>query len=188
MNTKYLFGLIILFACSQESRYAEQYSNGKVKIEGQTLNDRRIGEWFQYDSTGTLTKKYQYENGAIRKSWTYLDSILYAIQEFNENEVKEGLTTTFYSDGKIQSKTKWQNGKQVGEQIFYFQNGNLERSFSSISDKIIDFEQYYENGNLMAKAEVFGDGLAHFFDSLGSETVIIKMENGRNVDTVKVFP
>lgn len=189
MNLKYLtyFSILLVCSCSGKKNYVEKYPNGRVKIEGQTLDDQRVGEWFQYDSTGALTKKYVYENDVKRKSWTYLDTALYAIQEFNENEEKDGFTTTFYADGSIQTKTKWMKGRQFGEQLFYFPNTSLQKSYTNTHDKTVNYKQYYNNGNLMAEAEVLGEGLVHFYDSLGNKTITIRMENGRNVDTVQVF-
>lgn len=130
-NLVYPF-LIFLFACTQETsenlvseaeveevnvetnsqeekpsdngnrKYTELHENGAVKIEGMNDgNGLRTGIWTSYYPDGTKWSESHYIKG-----------------------MKEGHSVTFYENGQKRYIGEYKNDKQVGEWIFYDEEGN----------------------------------------------------------------
>ena len=41
----------------------EHFNNGKLKLEGEYENRKKIGIWFEYNENGSLKNEYEYIKG-----------------------------------------------------------------------------------------------------------------------------
>lgn len=191
MKYKYIsIILIIAFSCTQDKKkeYADYYPNNKVALSGIMLNGLKIGTWVKYDSLGNKIRELDYDSsGILTKRRIYSNGFLFAEEEMKGKDYKHGLTVTYYESGAIRSKNSFEDNRQSGEQIYYFQNGLTETEFTETDSGIIDFTQYYENGNPMVKAKSFIDGEVNMYDSLGNNLYDLLYHDNEIVDTLRVY-
>jgi len=189
MNCRFLIIIAIAFTlgCSNVKEYAEHYPSGQTSLEGQYKDGRKIGNWVSYDSLGTKLMVIKYEDDTIKFRQHYIKGIL-LFEEEMLNENKHGKTTVYYKNGSIESITNYQNGRQTGEQIFYFEDGLLRLKYLQESNgSIINFYQYHTTGKLWVYAKDFQDGIFNLHDSLGNKTYDVLYKDSVPVDTVKIY-
>ena len=74
-------------------------------------------------------------------------------------EKEDGYFEWYYSNSKLIHKGNYENGKSIGEHLWYNDNGNLEAIENYKNGKLDGvYEEYYTNGKLMDKSS-FVDGL-----------------------------
>lgn len=89
---------IILSACSNKSsrKYTESKVDGFI-VKGHKINDSLYDDTvYYYTPTGSLVRKEYYNNGELN-----------------------GVTTTYYLNGIIKSQTGFENGRKLGENIYF---------------------------------------------------------------------
>ncbi len=87
----YIYAVLLLFcwSCDNKSRenesqpikqgtvlFKDHYENGKVRIEGITVNGRKNGVWKEYDQDGTIQKAEYYYNDSLVHKLNPLDFVL----------------------------------------------------------------------------------------------------------------
>jgi antitoxin component YwqK of YwqJK toxin-antitoxin module len=80
----------------------EKYANNAVKRKGAVLENKKIGYWISYDSTGRIEDEMVYINDTLNGPFYH-----------------------YYENGNIRFKGYMFNGKSNGEWIYYYENGNL---------------------------------------------------------------
>ena len=86
-------------------------------------------------------------------------ALLISFSSFGQNDIKQGLVTEYYENGKIETISNYVNGVKQGEEIGYFRSGKL--SYKGIFvDGVINGEviDYYESGAVKDKVN-FVDGI-----------------------------
>ncbi len=87
----------------QNGLYEEYYENGNIRISGQYLEAKKIGEWKEYYRSGKIAHVYEYDN----------------------NGKETGFHKIFFKSGKLKSKTyKLDDGSYVTKG-YYEDNGGL---------------------------------------------------------------
>ncbi len=100
------------------------HENGKLKSEGNRKNFELDSVWKFYSEEGTLVLEIDYKKGkknGLRK--TYREGEL--MTETFLNDVKNGLTTYYYPDGKKKLVVNFVNGFENGYAREYDQSGNI---------------------------------------------------------------
>ena len=67
---------------------------------------------------------YNKDNQCVREVHYYDDGSLYMEGEIKD-DVRNGEWTSYFQDGKVQSKGFFENDKRTGHSLVYYENGNL---------------------------------------------------------------
>lgn len=182
-----LIFVLCVQACGKEEKHVEYHSNEKLALEGQLLNGKKVGEWIEYDSLGNKLNLMKYKDDTLMYRELYIKGKLLASEEMR-GDTKNGKTIAYYENGNIESKTIYNEGKQVDEQLTYFPDGTLKSKYiRKESGDIVEFYQYYSNRQLFVYAKDLQNGEFNIYDSLGNRTYDLLYENAELVDTLKVY-
>lgn len=89
----------------------------------------------------TLTHREKYPNGKLKVQYTYL-------VRPDRTQVKNGLETSWYENGKKKSEGEYQNGKKVGVWVSWYDNGVIGQKGTYQDDqKNGVWIKNYRNGN-----------------------------------------
>ncbi len=89
-----------------DGEFKVYFEDGKPNIEGKYRDDVKVGNWYFYDSFGTLERVQSWVDGVMKKD-----------QRFNGEDIK------YYPSGIPKSKTTYKNGKKNGVWEEYFDVG-----------------------------------------------------------------
>ena len=120
-KTFYLSVIIFLMACnsSESEKQAGEtkeyiqdtkvtyYPDGKLKMEGNTVNGKAHGIW-----------RYYYENGFIWSEGQF------------RHGVREGYSRVYFDNGKKRMQGQYKNGKQTGWWLVWKPNGSFADSIN----------------------------------------------------------
>jgi len=191
------------------------HPNGKISSEGnlrngkpdgywKTYNDKRIlvsegsrknfeldSVWTFYDSQGKKTLEITYKNGkknGLRRSYQQEE----IVNEYFINDIKQGLSKTYYISGKLKKETPFENGLENGIEREYDTTGLIislieyRTGFVINRERInrVDFKGqkqgvwkwFYDNGNLKLEGTFQNDKKNGFFKSYKPDGNLIVIE------------
>jgi antitoxin component YwqK of YwqJK toxin-antitoxin module len=171
------------FSENGEIKYKQKYKNGKkdgayllmgadqkINIEGNYLDDEKIGEWNHYKNgkleinqnyktshsysevtyydNGQIKYKRNFSNGKNIGKWLYFFENGKIVTEINFNEEGKwnGKRKKFWKNGNLKSEMDFDNGKSLYNNE-YFENGNIQKSCIN-KEEFTECKTYLENGNL----------------------------------------
>ncbi|HSH64313.1 MAG TPA: toxin-antitoxin system YwqK family antitoxin, partial [Bacteroidia bacterium] len=106
--------------------YWKTYSaNGTIKSEGNRKDFKLDSTWKFYSEQGKLAFEFNYKEGkknGLKKKYDTKDGSLVTSEEY-VNDVKDGLTTTYYKDGNVKETIPFVAGKEDGQGFEYDQDG-----------------------------------------------------------------
>lgn len=183
-----LFFVLSIHACNKQEKYIEYHINGEIELEGQFLNGKKNGDWIEYDSLGIKKSQLKYKNDTLLYRELYIDGKLLTTEEM-KGGIKHGKTTLYYKDGNgIESVMTFVDGVQKGEQLFYYQQGQLSSKYVEKGNgEVIEYHQYYPNGSLYIYAKNLVNGEFNIYDSLGNRTYDLLYENAELIDTLRSY-
>ena len=146
----------------QEGTCIHFYENGKKKEEVVWKKGKLNGDGIYYHENGNISAKGKFKNGFKVDEWLYFDDKnvkdgkeIYKNGEKNiyRNEL---IGTFYYPSGKMNETYKMIDGKKVGEDKIYFENGNVFRiSHPDGKSEIAAAKEYDEKtGKLDAEGEI----------------------------------
>lgn len=99
-----------------------------------------------------------------------------------KTKLKDGLHETFFARGSKSEESHYQNGVLRGEQIFYFENGQVQeiRNFGAAGSFSGAYKSYHDNGHLKSEGQYLNGvmgGKWKFFYSSGNIKEIVHFEN-----------
>jgi len=100
------------------------WENGVLKAEGNRKNFELDSIWNFYDESGKTTLQISYLNGkkeGIRRTFRENEMV----EENFSNDVKQGLTITYFPDGKIMRTINFENGLENGLAKEYSPDGTV---------------------------------------------------------------
>ncbi|RKR82289.1 antitoxin component YwqK of YwqJK toxin-antitoxin module [Mucilaginibacter gracilis] len=145
----------------------------------------------------SVTKKYLYEDGALEGkgqltnsgktfvgqwNFSYSAGNPKSVGYYNEAGKREGEWTYYFFSGKLKAIEHFKNGNSDGQQIYYYENGNLSSQSSYLADKPEGLiTTYYYNG--VKKSITYyklgkKDGEVKTFYNNGNVKVICNYSNG----------
>lgn len=129
-------------------RGSKYYPSGKIAAEGQWKYGKMHGEFKEYFENGNLSMETTYVEGiekGLRK--TYFETgELSATREIS-NGLINGKYIKYFKSGKIENIAEIKDDQLNGESIVFTENGDTIKMQSAINGKIIEFTEFYENGN-----------------------------------------
>ena len=145
-------------AQTYDSTFTSYYQSGKIKSQGQYLNNNLDGKW-----------KFYYESGSIKAKGFYKDS------------QADSLWMYYYENGTVSSKGELLKGKKVGNWQFFYENGSKKSSGYYVFDNAIGkWLYFYDNGSVKGKANYTSPGYATYeeFDGNGITKAKGFLKNG----------
>jgi uncharacterized protein len=100
------------------------WETGILKAEGNRKNFELDSIWSFYDESGKTTLQISYLNGkkeGIRRTFRENEMV----EESFSNDVKQGLTITYFPDGKIMRTVNFENGLENGLAKEYLPDGTV---------------------------------------------------------------
>jgi antitoxin component YwqK of YwqJK toxin-antitoxin module len=85
--------------------YKEFYVNGNLKVEGNMVDGKRIGQWFSY-----------YEDGMI---WSEMN--------YNKEGRRHGANVSYYENGTKRYEGQYIDDLQKGKWLYYNKDGTLAK-------------------------------------------------------------
>lgn len=136
-----------------EGEYLEYYENGKPKKIGYYKNYKKHGKWLEYYGD-FLNIDSKYQNGFLvgnfisyhHNSGKIQQTAFYKLVKINKKDTSiiEGERIFYHENGKVRSRTVYENGICVKEQS-YLNTGELV-SDEYVKDGIVYKTRYYKNG------------------------------------------
>jgi antitoxin component YwqK of YwqJK toxin-antitoxin module len=136
----------------RQGMWKDFYANGKTKIEGRYLDDKKNGYFKEFNEFGNMINIMKYENGVLVKNPPELAKVE-TRTEYHENGkpkyvgvyrdgVPEGVIREYSPEGKIVGAEVYKDGIKIGEGI-YDEKGKEQGKW----------KEYHETGELKAEGE-----------------------------------
>lgn len=135
---------------------------GQIVFEGYVLNNKRTGQWIEYNVEGEMVTLENYIEG-----------------------LREGVSLKFSSRGQIEQKSRYSQGQLHGGWTQYkFGKTIEERNYNM--GKLDGVVRMYDDRNWTLKQEVaYKDGKQHghfrYYDEKGNVTLEYEYKNGEKV-------
>lgn len=111
----------------EDKNFTEHYISGKIKTEGQFLENKKTGKWIFY-----------YENGDVQSIRNYKEGALNGYQKIDYSQV-------LYMEGYAK------NGQKIGTWKSYFKENNqlkYLKHFDDYGNSTGTWKSYYDSGEL----------------------------------------
>jgi antitoxin component YwqK of YwqJK toxin-antitoxin module len=140
----------------------DYYEDGSIKVIGSYRANIAEGIRREYSRDGKILDSYIMHQGII---------VGHGI--IDESGHKQGDWELFYDNGLIKAKGKYDKNKEIGNWIFYFENGNVEQtgSFDNNGNYNGEWKWFYQGGQLRISEQYYeGEREGSFveYDSLGN--------------------
>ena len=124
------------------------YDDGNLQSEGMMNGINRIGKWTYYNTDGkTIVSEENYENGLLNGiSITYFSEGKKAQTATFKNGELHGNFLRYSSEGIILDDLQYENGKLHGPAKYYNVAGKLVRKGNYENDLKVGNWEYFENG------------------------------------------
>ena len=134
--------------------------NGNKASEGNFIDQIKDSIWNYYSENGTLIKTESYKNGKKHGSWkTYsaqtgvmLDECIY------DNDKLNGARRTYFTNGKISTRTDYINGEMNGSVESYFPNGKIYYRGTYLNGLQSGTWDYFDEKGRQRKSEEYKHG------------------------------
>ncbi len=158
----------------KQGHWKKLQDNGRVLYEGSFVNDKPVGEFRRYHSSGHLNAIFNYVEGTDSASvklydergkqiasgqyvnqqkegkWLSFEDGVVIAEDYYKNDKKHGESRTFYTGtGELYEETDWINGEETGVYRSYFRSGktNFECQMKNgLRDGYC--QSFYENGRV----------------------------------------
>ena len=134
------------------------YENGNIKWRTPYVEGEEDGIEERFDEHGNIVETILWKNGKIIEESKpeltpyieYFDNGNVSMKgQKNSKGQWEGIWEGFYSNGNIQIRTTFKDGKENGIEEWFYENGNIERRIQYVEGKRDGImEWFYENGNI----------------------------------------
>jgi antitoxin component YwqK of YwqJK toxin-antitoxin module len=118
-------------AGNRNGKWKDLYNNGKIKDEGQYLENRRTGQWKFFNEEGKTEQIGSYKNGRPEGMWTwyYENGTVRREEEYFQGR-RDGLYTEYSENGEIIAQGQYADGEKNG--IWKYKYGDFSEEGSYI--------------------------------------------------------
>ena len=160
------------------------YENGKIRYEGNFVNDHPVGEFKRYYPNGTMQAMMMYSDDsktAFARLF-YDNGKIAAEGKYTERE-KDSVWNYYSSfDGQLTMKENYKEGKREGESLKLYSNRIVSERMNFSQDKRHGvWEQFYQNGKLRLRGKYLNDireGEFMTWDANGNQSIKGHYQNG----------
>lgn len=193
----------------KQGKWIKYHTNGKIKYEGTFKDNKPIGQMKRYYYSGVLqadmyfyedgksTVTLFYENNNIAAKGNYIHSKKDSVWHFYSydtenllvgketyfNNIKNGKSISFYTNGNMSQSVTWKNDIKDGPWQTFYENGNVKTEVMYKEGKMNGFfNAYFENGlpEITGKFENgLKEGTWKTFDNFGKQLSVIEYVNGK---------
>lgn len=130
------------------------HENGNLKSEGNRVDFKLDSTWYFYNESGNLIKTIDYKNELKNGLSVTYDSIFIVIEENFVDNIKVGLTTTYYPDSQKIEKSRvfYKDGKEDGY-AYYFGKDSRVTSITEFNKGFIVSKQEINRYNRQNKKQ-----------------------------------
>lgn len=172
------------------------YATGVLRSEGNRVDHELDGEWKFYNENGDLTLVINYSKG-LKNGYRITITDEEKIKEYFEDDIKQGLTKYYDSDGNLKRTVPFEDGREEGYAKFYDSDGviitvmNYRRGVAISREFVNRYDHegrphgkwisFHDNGNIKEEYSYkFGelDGYYKKYDRNGQLISIEKYING----------
>lgn len=194
----------------RQGAWAGHFENGRLRYEGQFVDDQAVGLFKYYYPTGALRAELLYTPGQDTVDVTYYHNNRQVFARgffldqkrvghwrfFNEmgvqvaethyhNNLEQGESKTLFPGGKLAEVVTWNQGIKNGPWIQYFEDGSVRLQATYLDDKLTgDFEVFYPNGQKVLQAHYI-ENLPHltwkYFSREGELEKEVVYEKGKMI-------
>lgn len=145
-------------------------------------NERKGVGYFISNNVVNAKGEYQWDNKAKKGLWQFYNRFGNLSEEtmYNAEGKSDGLSKTYYPNGKLKSEMNYINDEVDGPYKNFFDNGNMSYEGSAKSNKRHGpFKRYHPNGNLAEigsydQGVMTGENKEYFFTGpLSQETTLV---------------
>lgn len=165
-----------------EFRY--YYPDGRLKTISVFSDGGKVSRTVSYSSNGRKIAEGKYVNEKKDSIWRYFsdfDGILLSEDCYSAG-LKNGLSKTFYPNGKLSEQLTYKSGKKEGDCLQYFEDGKLKLKGYYLNDEKEGLiTAYYPNGQPSFSGKYqFGhkEGTWLFYDEKGKVTKMLNYAGG----------
>jgi len=159
--------------------YKEWHENGNLAVSGFYLsNSKKDGAWKEYFESGKLKLQFNYIDGR-RHAITYwedektqtlkdgtgtyeITSVSFGKPTRHFYKLKDGkwLLHEKYTEGVLRSKTEYNHEADSSTHFHYYDNGRLERKYTTIDGKSKDYEKFpkFDNPKIVPEITILNCG------------------------------
>jgi antitoxin component YwqK of YwqJK toxin-antitoxin module len=154
---------------SLDGEFVKYYEDGQVSQQGTYRKGKRIGDWKEYDTNGNVDMEGNFSNGQV---FYYYDrnkeQKIKEVQNYTDGKLN-GVDIKYYSNGEIEEKTFYKEGKMVGESIRFSSSIDSESSYEKKVYGIFQGKQIYQEGRLVEEIQYYKGNIIkkEYFDSTG---------------------
>jgi len=171
-----------------EGLYIVWYPNGQKSIEGRAVNGKEEGEWRFWYSNGQLAGVSPYVSGK-RNGWGEEWSeggVMVQRCHFKDNSL-DGVCTTYFENGGMSSEKTYSQGRLVGQESWWHDNGQLHRQGSNDehSNRQGEWREWDRNGNLVQQSWYEDDQEVRreaYRDDSAQAQIVDRTTNGIEID------
>lgn len=120
----------------REGKSLIYYENGALFKEENYLNDTLDGLYVENYPDGQIKIKGGYLKGMYHGLWEYYDERGLKVGEGNFDK-GNGILKGFYWNGKLKREVSYINNEKDGKEIFYSENGEMEKMVEYKAGKIV---------------------------------------------------
>lgn len=143
----------------KQGKWSKKYKSGRTAYNASFKNDKLIGLYQRYHSTGKLGLEVNYlENESGYAKIYYDNGNLGAEGKYINRNIKEGLWKFYGVDGKLVVEINYTNGVPNGKELKYWRNGNVMEEKNWVNGKQEGlWAQYFETGKDRLKTRMIND-------------------------------
>jgi antitoxin component YwqK of YwqJK toxin-antitoxin module len=169
----------------KQGTWIKKYPNNNIMYEGFFTDDHPVGEFKRYyddkklksiliyssdgreaiaqifHANGYISSKGKYINQQKEGKWQFFSEIFNGyliVEEEYSNNVKNGISLTFFPDSTIAEKVNYVNDVKQGEWIKYYPDGKVCLKSYYLNGKVNGkFEAWHENGAIQFSGQYKND-------------------------------
>jgi antitoxin component YwqK of YwqJK toxin-antitoxin module len=190
----------------KQGKWIGNYPDGTIRYEGYFNDDKPVGEWKRYHENGKLkailiyilnsdkVKAQLFDPdgsllsggnfiGTLKDSiWTYFDNTVIVARESYTNGLKNGMSVTYYPDGKSAVENQWINGKLNGVWHEFYPSGEKKSETHYLNGKRQGESRiYFDSGQIQIEGVYDNDqysGAWKFFNTDGTMKLLLEYKDG----------
>ena len=140
--------------------YIRSYPSGKKSIEGQIVDNERVGEWKYFDKYGNITTIEKYKDGKLTDTLKEFFSNG-QLQSFSvvKDGKRDGLFQVFNIFGDLESEGYYSDGEYDSQWIGYYSDGSFSYKNFYVQGRKQGYQLSYDVNGKSDRIDEYDEGL-----------------------------
>jgi antitoxin component YwqK of YwqJK toxin-antitoxin module len=175
--------VLFLFGCNEREHVIKYHEQGWKIEEGYLKDGKKQGRWITFDSEKDTTFIEVYESGELFEEYEYHNNIKWRKTEYKDGK-EHGNEIVYFPNGEIECEGEMANGKLEGKYVCYNNNGSINQIAYYKNGVPNKYLEYHSNGKIKITADSMGNGLHKIFDTTGVLLYKVNFEDFKPKDTI----